>query len=213
MKIRDHKKSYFIVFLTGMVMGILCRLTDFLPYEESLWSFPSVATLFGFWIASVGVITYLSSSNKGAFFNSFLYMFGMTGSFYGLKYLLGFLSERFSNGGQFQTNLFLVYSVLSVACGIGSYVLYFWNRQNVFNSFLYALPAGGLLAEAAACLVVLCNRHMLLAQTIFDLAVGLAFGIGMYRKAYHKMLYIGTVIAAGALVFLLVYQPFLLNGW
>lgn len=213
MKIRDHKKSYFIVFLTGMVMGILCRLTDFLPYEESLWSFPSVATLFGFWIASVGVITYLSSSNKGAFINSFLYMFGMTGSFYGLKYLLGFLSERFSNGGQFQTNLFLVYSVLSVACGIGSYVLYFWNRQNVFNSFLYALPASGMLAEAAACLFVLCNRHMLLAQTIFDLAVGLAFGIGMYRKAYHKMIYIGTVIAVGALVFFLVYQPFLLNGW
>lgn len=213
MKIRDHKKSYFIVFLTGMVMGILCRLTDFLPYEESLWSFPSVATLFGFWIASVGVITCLSSSNKGAFINSFLYMFGMTGSFYGLKYLLGFWSERFSNGGQFQTNLFLVYSVLSVACGIGSYVLYFWNRQNVFNSFLYALPAGGMFAEAAACLVVLCNRHMLLAQTIFDLAVGLAFGIGMYRKAYHKMLYIGTVIVVGALVFFLVYQPFLLNGW
>lgn len=213
MKIRDHKKSYFMIFLTGMVMGILCRLTDFLPYEESLWSFPSVATLFGFWIASVGVVTCLSSSNKGAFINSFLYMFGMTGSFYGLKYLLGFWSERFSNGGQFQTNLFLVYSVLSVACGIGSYVLYFWNRQNVFNSFLYALPAGGLLAEAAACLVVLCNRHMLLAQTIFDLAVGLAFGIGMYRKAYQKMLYIGTVIAVGALVFFLVYQPFLLNGW
>lgn len=213
MKIKDQKRSYFIIFLTGMVMGILCRLTDFLPYEESLWSFPSVATLFGFWIASVGVITYLSSSNKGAFINSFLYMFGMTGSFYGLKYLLGFWSERFSNGGQFQTNLFLVYSVLSVACGIGSYVLYFWNRQNVFNSFLYALPAGGMLAEAAACLVVLCNRHMLLAQTIFDFAVGLAFGIGMYRKAYHKMLYIGTVIAVGALVFFLVYQPFLLNGW
>lgn len=213
MKIRDQKRSYFIVFLTGMVMGILCRLTDVLPYEESLWSFPSVATLFGFWIASVGVITCLSSSNKGAFINSFLYMFGMTISFYGLKYLLGFWSERFSNGGQFQTNLFLLYSVLSAACGIGSYVLYFWNRQNVFNSFLYALPAGGMLAEAAACLFVLCSRHMLLAQTIFDLAVGLAFGIGMYRKAYHKVLYVGTVIAVGALVFLLVYQPFLLNGW
>lgn len=213
MKIRDQKRSYFIIFLTGMVMGILCRLTDFLPYEESLWSFPSVATLFGFWIASVGVITYLSSSNKGAFINSFLYMFGMTGSFYGLKYLLGFWSGRFFSGGQFQTNLFLVYSILSVACGIGSYVLYFWNRQNVFNSFLYALPAGGMLAEAAACLVVLCNRHMLLAQTIFDFAVGLAFWIGMYRKAYHKMLYIGTMIAVGALVFFLVYQPFLLNGW
>ncbi|GEM_PF-5388542 len=101
-----------------MIVGVLCRLTDFLPYEESLWSIPSAATLFGFWIASVGIITCLSSSNKGAF----------------------------------------------------------------INSFLYALPAAGMLAEAAACLFVLYNRHMLLAQTLFDFAVGLAFGVGMYRK-------------------------------
>lgn len=212
MKIRDHKKSYFTVFLIGMIVGVLCRLTDFLPYEESLWSIPSAATLFGFWIASVGIITCLSSSNKGAFINSFLYMFGMTICFYGLKYLLGFWIERFSNEGQFQTNLFIVYSALSVVCGIGSFILYFWNRQNVFNSFLYALPAAGMLAEAAACLFVLYNRHMLLAQTLFDFAVGLAFGVGMYRKAYHKIHYIGTMIAVGVLVFFLVYKPFLMNG-
>lgn len=210
MKIRDHKKSYFIIFLIGMAVGVLCRLTDFLPYEESLWSIPSVATLFGFWIASVGMITCLSSSNKGAFINSLLYMFGMTISFYGLKYLLGFWIARFSNEGQFQTELFIVYSVLSAACGIGSFVLYFWNRQNGFNSFLYALPAGGMLAEAAACLFVLCDRHMLLAQTIFDFAFGLAFGIGLYRKAYNKVIYMATMIVAAVLVFLLVYQPFLL---
>lgn len=210
MKIRDHKKSYFIIFLIGMAVGVLCRLTDFLPYEESLWSIPSVATLFGFWIASVGMITCLSSSNKGAFINSFLYMFGMTISFYGLKYLLGFWIARFSNEGQFQTELFIVYSVLSAACGIGSFVLYFWNRQNGFNSFLYALPAGGMLAEAAACLFVLCDRHMLLAQTIFDFAFGLAFGIGLYRKAYNKVIYMATMIVSAVLTFLLVYQPFLL---
>lgn len=210
MKIRDQKKSYFIIFLIGMAVGVLCRLTDFLPYEESLWSLPSVATLFGFWIASVGMITCLSSSNKGAFINSFLYMFGMTISFYGLKYLLGFWIARFSNEGTFQTELFIVYSGLSAACGIGSFVLYFWNRQNGFNSFLYALPAGGMLAEAAACLFVLCNRHMLLAQTIFDFAFGLAFGIGLYRKAYNKVIYMATMIVAAVLVFLLVYQPFLL---
>lgn len=210
MKIRDHKKSYFIIFLIGMAVGVLCRLTDFLPYEESLWSIPSVATLFGFWIASVGMITCLSSSNKGAFINSFLYMFGMTISFYGLKYLLGFWIARFSNEGKFQTELFVVYSVLSAACGIGSFVLYFWNRQNGFNSFLYALPAGGMLAEAAACLFVLCDRHMLLAQTIFDFAFGLAFGIGLYRKAYNKVIYMAMMIVSAVLVFLLVYQPFLL---
>lgn len=194
-----------------MLAGVLCRLTDFLPYEESLWSLPSIATLFGFWIASVGIITYLSSSNKGAFINSFLYMFGMTISFYGLKYILGFYISRFSNEGQFQTDLFIVYSILSVVCGIGSFVLYFWNRQNVFNSFLYALPAGGMLAEAFACLIILCNKRMLLAQTIFDIAFGLLFGIGLYRKAYNKAFYVGTVIIAAVLVFLLIYKPFLLT--
>lgn len=211
MKIRDTKKSYFIIFLTGIMIGVLCRLTDFLPYEESLWSFPSIATLFGFWIASVGIITCLSSSNKGAFMNSFLYMFGMTISFYGLKYILGFYIPRFSNDGQFQTDLFIVYSILSAACGIGSFILYFWNRQNVFQSFLYALPASGMLAEAAACLFVLYNRHMLLAQAVFDLAFGFLFGIGLYKKARHKILYIGTVILVGVSVFLLIYQPFLLT--
>lgn len=211
MKISDNKKTYFALFLTGMGAGILCRLTDFLPYEESLWSLPSIATLFGFWIASVGIITCLSSSNKGAFINSFLYMFGMTLCFYGLKYILGFYIPRFSNEGQFQTDLFIAYSILSVVCGIGSFVLYFWNRKNVFNSFLYALPASGMLAEAVACLIVLCNSHMLLAQTIFDIAFGLLFGILMYKKAYNKMLYIGTMIIVALLVFLLVYKPFLLT--
>lgn len=210
-KISDNKKSYFVVFLIGMVAGSLCRLTDFLPYEESLWSLPSMATLFGFWIASVGIITCLSSSNKGAFINSFLYMFGMTICFYGLKYILGFHISRFSNEGQFQTDLFIAYSILSVACGIGSFVLYFWNRQNAFNSFLYALPASGMLAEAFACLIVLCNSHMLLAQTIFDFAFGLLFGIGLYKKAYNKMLYIGMIVLVTVLVFLLVYKPFLLT--
>lgn len=211
MKINDNKKSYFALFLIGMVVGLLCRLTDFLPYEESLWSLPSIATLFGFWIASVGIITCLSSSNKGAFINSFLFMFGMTICFYGLKYILGFYVPKFSNEGQFQTDLFIVYSILSIACGVGSFILYFGNRQNVFNSFLYALPASGMLAEAVACLIVLCNSHMLLAQTIFDIVFGLFFGIKLYKKAYNKILYTGTVAVITALVFLLMYKPFLLT--
>lgn len=211
MKISNNIKTYCVLFLIGIIAGILCRLTDFLPYEESLWSLPSMATLFGFWIASVGIITCLSSSNKSAFINSFLYMFGMTISFYGLKYILGFYISRFSNEGQFQTDLFIVYSMLSVICGIDSFVLYFWNRQNIFNSFLYALPTSGMLAEATACLIVLRNNHMLLAQTIFDIVFGLLFGIGFYRKAYNKMFYIGTVITVAVLVFLVVYKPFLLT--
>lgn len=60
-------------------------------------------------------------------------VFGMTVSFYTLKFLLGFFWERFS--GEFPTVLFFAYSVMSLVCGIGSYILYFWNKKNVFSSF------------------------------------------------------------------------------
>lgn len=210
MKLKDSLKSYALLFLLGILAGVICRLSDFFPYE-SLWSLSSIATLFGFWIASVGVITCFSASGKGAFINTFLYMFGMTLSFYVLKYLLGFFIERFSNDGRFQRDLFLIYTALSVVCGIGSYVLYFWNRKTIFSSILYALPAAGMLAEAAGCFFVLASRHMLLGQTLFDFLFALLFGITLFRKADNKILYLITLGAVTAAVFLLVYRPFLLT--
>lgn len=209
MKIKDNYKVYSILFLLGILVGAICRLTDFFPYE-SLWSLSSIATLYGFWIASIGLITYISSSNKGACINSFLYMFGMTISFYGLKYILGFFMPTYANDG-FQTNLFIVYSVLSIVCGIGSFVLYFWNKENRFSSFLYALPASGMLAEAIGCLYVLINRSMLLFQTIFDFAFALWFGITLFKKAKNKIIYFITMVIVTALVFLVAYKPFLLT--
>lgn len=210
MKLRDNYKSYSLLFLLGILVGIICRLSDFLPYE-SLWSLPSIATLYGFWIASVGVITYLSASGIGAFIHSFLYMFGMTVSFYGLKYILGFYLERFSNDGQFQTDLFIVYSVLSVVCGIGSCILHCWNRNNKLSSVFYALPASGMLAEAIGCFIVLINRHMLLGQTLFDFLFALLFGVTLFKRANNKVLYIITMGIVTSLVFLLIYKPFLIN--
>lgn len=210
MKIKDNYQAYSILFLLGILVGAICRLSDFFPYE-SLWSLSSIATLFGFWIASIGIITYISSSNKGAFINSFLYMFGMTISFYGLKYILGFFMPMFANDG-FQTHLFIVYSILSIVCGIGSFFLYFWNRENGLSSFLYALPASGMLAEAISCLYVLMNNRMLLFQTIFDFAFALWFGITLFKKANNKIIYFTTMVIATALVFLVVYQPFLLTA-
>lgn len=210
MKIKDNYQSYLCLFLLGLFAGIVCRLSDFFPYE-SLRSLSSIATLFGFWIASAGVITYLCSSNKGAFINTFLYMFGMTISFYGLKYILGFYLERFSNDGQFQTDLFLVYSALSVVCGAGSYILYDWNKETAVSSALYALPASGMLAEAIGCFFVLIHRQMLLGQTLFDFLFALLFGVLLFKRARNKVLYIMTLGIVTALVFLLVYKPFLLN--
>ena len=210
MKIKDNYKSYILLLFLGFLAGGVCRLSDFFDYE-SLWSFPSIATLFGFWIASVSVITYISSSNKGAFINTFLYMFGMTISYYVLKYISGFFIEKFNNEGEFQTNLFLIYSALSLACGIGSFVLYYWNKNNKFSSILYALPVGAMLAEGIGCWFVLINRHMLLAQTVFDSLFALLFGIVFFKKTDNRVLYFATVFVVTALVFFVVYKPFLLS--
>ena len=188
-------------------MGILCRLTDFFSYE-SLWSLPSIATLFGFWVASVSLITYCSSSNYGAFWGSFLYMFGMTVSFYTLKFLLGFYWERFS--GEFPTALFLAYSVMALICGIGSYILYFWNKKNIFSSLLCALPASGMLAEAISCSIVLWNQKMLLGQTLFDFIFAVILGVLLYWKAESRVLFFFTLVIATGITFFLIYRPYLL---
>ena len=209
MKIKDNTKSYFILFIIGILAGVICRLSDLLPYEESIWSFPSIATMFGCWIASVGVITYMSSSNKGAFINSFLYMFGMTISFYGLLYILGFYFPAFHNFG-FRTELFLVYSILSVVCAIGSFVLFYWNRDNLFNSVLLAMPTSGMLAETIGCIVMLINHRMLLAQTIFDFSFALWFGVMGFKKAKNKAIYLLTVAATTAFVYFVIYSNYLI---
>lgn len=207
MKIKDDTKSYFLLFIIGILAGVICRFSDLLPYEESIWSFPSIATMLGCWIASVGVITYMSSSNKGAFINTFLYMFGMTISFYGLLYILGFYFPAFHNFG-FRTNDFLTYSVLSFVCGIGSFVLYYWNKDNLFNSVLLAMPTSGMLAEANGCIYMLINRRMLLAQTIFDLFFVLWFGVMGFNKAKNKAIYLLTVAATTTLVYFVIYSNY-----
>lgn len=210
MKIKDNVKWYVILFLLGILAGILCRLSDFFPYE-SLWSLSSIATLFGFWIASVGLITYFSSSNIGAFINSFLYMFGMTISFYVLKYILGHFLPRFDNDGRFQTDLFIIYSVLSLVCGIGSFILYYWNKSNLFGAILSALPASGMLAEAIACLFIVIKNRMLLAQVLFDFSFALLFGILLWKKAKYKAIYFTSIVVVTMFVFLFFYKPFLLT--
>lgn len=121
MKIKENYKSYILLFWGGVLAGIICRLSDFFPYE-SLWNLSSIATMFGFWIASVGLITCFSSSNRSSIY------------------------------------LLLLYSVLSVVCGIGSYILYYWNNGKLIGSILCALPTSGMLAEAVACLLMLLNH-------------------------------------------------------
>ena len=201
----NYLKKTAVVFLIGISAGILCRLSDLFPYE-SLWSLSSVATLLGFWIASVSVITMYSTSHKVAFTNTFLYLFGMTLAFYALKYLLGVFVPQFDNDGAFQTRLFLLYTGLSLLCGLGSAVLYFWNNPCRYSGILYALPAGALLAEGIACGIVLMTRHMLLGQTMFDFMAAAYFCVALGKKAQNKFVFLCTLVVITAIVFHVVYQ-------
>ena len=97
-KIQIYLKSYLLFVGLGLGAGIITRLSDFFPNDD-LWSFSSIATLFGFWMLTVTLIIYFSSSNKNAAINVLLYLLSMNFSFYLLKYLLGFFNPMFDNGG------------------------------------------------------------------------------------------------------------------
>ena len=187
--------------------GIITRLSDFFPNDD-LWSFSSIATLFGFWMLTVTLIIYFSSSNKNAAINVLLYLLSMNFSFYFLKYVLGFFIPRFNNEG-FQWNLLILYSVFALVCSAISYVLYFWNKENKLSNFLYALPVSGLAAETIGVSIYLYNNHTFLFQFIFDFLSLIILGCWFYQKANNKLIYIATIVVTSLIGYFLVYRPFL----
>lgn len=130
----------------------------------------------------------LSSSNVCAGISSFLYMFGMTLSFYGLQAILGMYLPLFSGG--FRLSLFVLFAVLSIPCGIAAFILYYWNKDNIFNSVLYSLPVGALAAETIAVSLYLFNYHTFLFQLLMDSVATLTFGIAFFKKANSKVFYV-----------------------
>ena len=104
-ELRDDRKSYIKIYLIGILVGCITRLLDYCSLD-TLWSWSSVQTLLGFWMISNTVIVVKSSSNKCAGISSFLYMFGMTLSFYGLQVILGMFIPMFSDG--FCFSLFII---------------------------------------------------------------------------------------------------------
>lgn len=110
-------KSYITIFWVGILVGCICRLTDYCP-ADTLWSFSSIQTLLGFWIITNTIIVLASTSNICAGISSFLYMFGMTLSFYGLQAILGTFIPLFSGG--FRTSLFILFTICSIPCAIAA---------------------------------------------------------------------------------------------
>lgn len=202
-KLEHTMKSYIKVFFIGILIGCICRLLDYFP-ADTLWSFSSIQTLLGFWIITNTIIVLLSSSNICAGISSFLYMFGMTLSFYGLQAILGLFIPMFSGG--FRTSLFVLFTILSIPCGVAAFILYYWNKDNVFNSVLYSLPIGALAAETIAISVYLSKYHTFLLQLLMNSVAIIVFGILFFRRAKSKAIFAVSLILSTLLFYFVLYH-------
>ena len=194
-------KSYTKIFFIGILVGCICRLADFFP-ADTLWSLSSIQTLFGFWIITNTIIVLLSTSNICAGISSFLYMFGMTLSFYGLQAILGIFIPMFS--GMFRLSLFVMFTFLSIPCAIAAFVPYYWNKEHIFNSVLYSLPVGALVAEAIAVSIYFLEHHTFLFQLLMDSIGAIVFLFMFYRRVKSKELYLISAIIS-SLVFFFIF--------
>ena len=186
-KLRNTYKSYTAIFVIGILVGCICRLLDYFP-ADTLWSFSSPQTLFGFWIITNTIIVMLSTSNICAGISSFLYMFGMTLSFYALQAILGMFIPMFSGG--FRFGLFILFTVWSIACAIAAFILYYWNREHIFSSVLYSLPVGALFAETIAVFIYFLEHQTFLFQLLMDIIGAVVFTIIFFKKVnYRKNVY------------------------
>lgn len=193
--------SYIKIFLIGILVGCICRLADYSP-ADTLWSFSSIQTLLGFWIITNTMIVLLSTSNICAGISSFLYMFGMTLSFYGLQAILGMFIPLFSGG--FRFSLFVLFTVLSIPCAIAAFILYYWNKDRVFNSVLYALPVGALIAETIAIFIYFLTHHTFLFQLMMDIAGVIVFLFMFWNRVKSRGIYIISLIVS-SLAFYFVF--------
>lgn len=193
-------KSYTKIFLIGILVGCICRLTDYFS-ADTLWSFSSIQTLLGFWIITNTIIVLVSTSNICAGISSFLYMFGMTLSFYGLQAILGMFIPLFSGG--FRFSLFVLFTVLSIPCAIAAFILYYWNRDNLFNSVLYSLPIGALVSEVIAVSMYFLEHHTFLFQLLMDSIGIIVFFPIFFKRAKSKALYIFASIVSSLIIFLI----------
>ncbi len=166
-------------------------MADYFP-ADTLWSFSSIQTLVGFWIITNTIIVLLSTSNICAGISSFLYMFGMTLSFYGLKAILGMFIPLFSGG--FLFSLFVMFTILSIPCAIAAFILYYWNKDSLFNSVLYSLPIGALVSEVIAVSIYFLEHHTFLFQLLMDIIGAIVFLRMFYKKAKSKKIFIIALI-------------------
>lgn len=192
-------KSYVKIFLIGIIVGCICRLLDFFP-ADTLWSFSSPQTLLGFWIITNTIIVLLSTSNICAGISSFLYMFGMTLSFYGLQSILGMFIPLFA-GHDFM--LFVMFTVLSIPCAIAAFILYYWNGEHIFSSVLYSFPVGALVAETIAISFYFLEHHTFLFQLLMDSIGAVIFLFIFYKRVKSKIVFIIALVISSFIFYII----------
>lgn len=197
-------RSYTLVVVLGLLAGVITRLSDYLP-GDTLWSFSSIASAFGFWMVTTTFVIYYSSSNRNAFLNVLLYLSSMNFIFYTGQFLLGLHIDRFHVEGV-NWGLLLLYDVIALAAAVISYMLYYWNSKGVVGSMLYALPLAGLGSETLGLMVFLARTHTYLFQLLFDSISFVLIGILFYKKSNHKVIYISTVIMGVTTGYILYYS-------
>lgn len=197
MRFHNKLRDYAQVCSFGLFAGILARLTDFLPMD-TLWSFPTIATMYGFWVVTVIVLVWRSTSHLTAGLNALLYLLFASVAFYGLQYLLGRFFPQFGISG-FPVRMFLYRCVVSVVCGVAAMILYFWNHKAWYAAILLAVPIGILAAEAIHVLIQLQQYQTHLFQLLFNTGFCLYLGIQFRKMTKFKELYTVSVIAVTAL--------------
>ena len=154
-----------------------------------------------FWIITNTIIVILSTSNICAGISSFLYMFGMTLSFYGLQAILGMFIPLFSGG--FRLSLFILFAILSIPCAVAAFILYYWNRDSILNSVLYSLPLGALAGEAVAVFVYFFQQHTFLFQLLMDIVGTIIFFLLFIQKVKSKKVFIVSFVLITLFVYFL----------
>jgi hypothetical protein len=198
--------SYLFVAFLGFIAGIITRLSDLFP-SDTLWSFSSIASAFGFWILTTTLLIYFSRSNFNAAVNTFLYLSTMNFSFYFTKYLLGLFFPLFHELEGFSWGLLYQFDILALLCSAIGFVLYYWNKDNPVRDILYALPICGLGAETIGSVLFLCRTHTYLFQLILD-SLALASLIMLFsRKVNHPLVFSAVILLGSISGAFLFYFP------
>lgn len=203
MRFHNKFKDYAKVCSFGLLAGTLARLTDLLPIG-TLWSFSTIATLFGVWIVTVTLLIWRSTSHLTAGLNTFFYLLFTTVAFYGLQYILGIFLPQF-DVGFFPMRLFLYSCVAALICGFVALIFYFWNHKTWYAALLLALPIGALAAESVSVLLLLQQYHTHLFQLLFDAGFCLYLGIQFRKTTKFKELYTVSVIAFAAVTYYFLF--------